>query len=206
MKKRNQIVLGALLIFAVLTSAFIYINNNKKTEEITPYLNKKIVKSTRQEYEKKAQIYNTQVDHKMLIDGENFSMAKDEKTHSYFKLIIESSGCKGFEPINVEAYFVIDEMDNLLDKNSFVMHAPDDDSKISRAAYNDPIFMMEKYPPIKQDVKKEIIIITDVYLYEQNAQQVGNAKAKQYEKLKAEGKDVFTESTVVNYEALEVVR
>lgn len=181
MNKRKHIIVGLILILTILIIGNVY-KINKESKTIS-FQHKKIVEISREEYETKSEIYL--LNPTMHKHNRKFIMPSDNQL-SYFKAVIKDKGYQENSPIDLEVFFIIDESNNLLEFNSFAIHAYHDKSYNSKQVYLDPIFFVEKHPPSKED---EVYINLNAYLNQ------GYKKAD-YE---------YSESSIFNYKTLKVI-
>ena len=182
MNKRKNIIVGLLLVLTLLIIGSVY-KVNKESKNIS-FQYKEITEMSREEYETKSEIYllSSTPTH---TQNRKFAMPSENKL-SYFKVVIKDNGYQKNSPIDIEVFFIIDEMNNLLDLNSFAIHAHSDKSNDSVRMYLDPIVLIEKYPPSNDN---EVYINVNVYLNQG------------YKKVAYE----YSENSIINYITLKVI-
>jgi hypothetical protein len=181
MNKRKYIIVGLFFLLALLIIGSVY-KVNKESKNIS-FQHKEIVEISREEYETKSELYL--LNPTMHSQNRKFIMPSDNQL-SYFKAVIKDKGYQEKKTIDIEVFFVIDEKNNLLDLNSFAIHAHLDKSNNGKRVYLDPIVLVEKYPPSKEN---EVYINVNVFLNQG------------YETVDYE----YNENSIINYKTLKVI-
>jgi len=185
MSKKKYAIAGIVLLIMLLLS-YIQIFNDRSENISYPF--KEIIKTSREEYETKAEIYL--ISPTMHHQNNKFIMPSEKKL-TYFKAIIKDEGQKELGLIDIEVYFIIDENNKLLKKSSFAVYATQGKSKEKATGYLSPILLIEEYPPVNIEDKEQIIVLLSVYADQKVKNTIGDYK--------------YSESSIFNYNTLEVI-